>query len=103
MNGKARNIAIQLVLRHCCKTSCTFLLLFLLWRKSEHIHSNTLYSLQIDCGFEISGHATKQGRVYFGFTYLPARIPKRTVHCFPVWEIMIINLAKERKSEVTGA
>ena len=103
MGGKARNIAIQLVLRHCCKTSCTFLLLFLLWRKSEHIHSNTLYSLQIDCGFEISGHATKQGRVYFGFTHLPASIPKRTVYCFPVWEIMIINLAKERKSELTGA
>ena len=108
MGGKARNIAIQLVLQHCCKTSCTFLLLFLLWRKSEHIHSNTFYSLQIDCGFEISGHATAQRRVYFGFAHLPSSIPKTTVYCFdccffPVYEIMIINLAKERKSELTGA
>ena len=26
MGGKTRNIAIQLVLQQCCKTSCTFLL-----------------------------------------------------------------------------
>ena len=66
------------------------------------------YSLQIDCGFEISRHATKQGGVYFGVAHLPSSIPKTTVCCFdccffPVWEIMMINLAKERKSELIGA
>ena len=38
VGGKMRNIAIQLVLQQCCKTSCTFMLPVFPRLKSDSVH-----------------------------------------------------------------
>ena len=37
MGSTTRNIAIQLVLQHCCKTSCTFFVATAVWENSWHL------------------------------------------------------------------
>ena len=44
MGSTTRNIAIQLVLQHCCKTSCTFFVATAVWENSWHLASLPLVS-----------------------------------------------------------
>ena len=44
MGSTTRNIAIQLVLQHCCKTSCTFFVATAVWENSWHLATLPLVS-----------------------------------------------------------
>ena len=44
MGSSTRNIAIQLVLQHCCKTSCTFFVATAVWENSWHLATLPLVS-----------------------------------------------------------
>ena len=55
MGGKTRNIAIQLVLQQCCKTSCTFLSPVLPYFRRIHVQPTLvlqILELQSRCSFE---------------------------------------------------